>query len=306
MSDQRLCGRNAVTLQLAKKFLNCLRKLSIIAVISRSSFALDNLVWFGVSPAIIEGQVAKPIQSGKNISELDDTFWDLKQIQGSNINLSGVIIKIHFLNPHDVGGLITFSTPSYSAAFPFLDKSTGLEFFPADAHRGVSESFRFSQDQQASQLFESALHRACCYKLHDHILTLVDKDQIPIVLLSPVRQTGIENQRWRITRYRGDEDNSTQKDGLIDAKETADIIFMNGQVYGSSGCGGWVGKYAVSGDNLTSDIGTILAGLCSPEQLAQSFWVEKALKGDRRIKRERNNILLRDWNGKTQLLLVPF
>jgi heat shock protein HslJ len=257
-------------------------------------------------PALIEGQASPTTQPGKIISDLDNTFWLLRQIQGSNADLSSVIINIEFTNPSGVQASITFSTPSYSISFPFQYKPTGLELFPAYAHRAVTESDRLSQDQQAAQLFESALHRTCCYELRHHVLTLADKDRNAIIVLSPVRQKSIENRHWRIARYGGDGANLAGTEGLIEAKYPGNITFLNGQVYGSPGCGGLVGSYKVSGGQFASDIGFLLAGFCTPDQFAQDSLVMKALKSVRQIQRNGRNILLRDASGRAQLLLVPF
>ena len=41
-------------------------------------------------------------------------------------------------------------------------------------------------------------------------------------------------------------------------------------------------------------------------KLTKATCVSKAFKGDRRIEQRDNQILLRDTNGQTQVLLVPF
>jgi heat shock protein HslJ len=59
------------------------------------------------------------------------------------------------------------------------------------------------------------------------------------------------------------------KDGLIDAKVDASVLFLNGRVEGSSGLGMWVGTYTLSGDNLTFDAGNLYAGAFTEEQSEQ-------------------------------------
>jgi hypothetical protein len=49
-----------------------------------------------------------------------------------------------------------------------------------------------------------------------------------------------------------------------------------------------------------------LGGLCSSAGLIQDGMVLTALKGERRIERKGDHILLRDQGGKAQILLVPF
>lgn len=49
----------------------------------------------------------------------------------------------------------------------------------------------------------------------------------------------LENRRWRIAKYRADDGQQTDKDGLIDAWRTAKITFQGNGVYGSPTCGDW-------------------------------------------------------------------
>lgn len=256
--------------------------------------------------AAVEEHGAQLSRQNKGIFDLRDTFWHIEELHGVTATYSGVIVNIELLRRDEEAGIITFTTPSYSIGFSFVHRPSGLEFSPTSAHSGSVENERMFQDQQTAKSFESELLKTCSYEIQGGILTFRDKDQHSTIVLSSVRQNGIENRRWQIATYRGDGNNSTQKDELIDTWEQADIVFMNKRVYGSPGCGGWVGTYAVSGDNLTSDVGTILAGLCSSKQFAQAYLVEKALKGERRIEKEGSNVLLRDNSGRAMLLLVPF
>ena len=97
----------------------------------------------------------------------------------------------------------------------------------------------------------------------------------------------------------------TDKEGLIDAK-FADIIFLNGRVRGSTGCGGWAGTYTLSGDRLVFQADFALFGTCDTEGFAQGPVVVNAFKGELRIEEKDDHILLRDSNGKTHILLVPY
>jgi heat shock protein HslJ len=245
-------------------------------------------------------------QPNKGIFELRDTFWHLEKLQGLTTSFSGVIVNI-FVNRDGGTGILTFSTPSASIPFSFVYEPTGLKFLPVGARGGVGENSGLTQDQQIGGMFEKKLQSICSYELRNGLLILEDINQRSIIVLSAVRQEGIENRRWRIAEYRGGDNKSGQKDELIDAKLPTEALFMNGRLSGAPGCGAWVGKYSISGDTLTtSDVDVILAGLCSSEQSEQGAWVMKALKGERRIEKEGSNILLRDNTGRTMLLLVPF
>jgi len=236
-----------------------------------------------------------PMQTGKDLYEVRDTFWHLKNLEGSRAELSGAIVEIKERD-------ITFSLPSYVISFPFEYKLAGLEFYPAWSWGGKIEGRKSVEDRQ----FERVLHKIASYQRLQGDLAFLDKDRQPIMLLSSFPQTGIENRRWRIAKYGGDSAAQGDEDGLTLATERADITFVNGGVDGSPGCGGWVGSYRLSGDQLTVQASEVLAGACHARESAQSYLVVKAFKGDLRIEQGDDRILLRNTRGDAQILLLPF
>ena len=117
---------------------------------------------------------------------------------------------------------------------------------------------------------------------------------------------GIENRRWRIAKYRDDENQKGDKQGLIEAAKTAEITFSKGRIRGSPTCGGLVGTYTLAGDQLTIQADVVIAGFCPPDQLAQNLLVLNALKGELRIEEKSDHLLLRDKSDKARVLLVPY
>ena len=116
-------------------------------------------------------------------------------------------------------------------------------------------------------------------------------------------EQGIENHHWRIAKYRGEVPpdfrpppgfppsevtQQTDKEGLIDAN-FADIIFLNGRVRGSTGCGGWAGTYTLSGDRLVFQADFALFGTCDTEGFAQGPVVVNAFKGELKDRRKRRS-----------------
>jgi len=159
---------------------------------------------------------------------------------------------------------------------------------------------------QIAKQFEKGLYMIRFYDLHDGRLTFLAEDRHPIMVLQSLRQEGIENRRWRIAKYRADTGQQTADQGLVDARSTAEITFLNGLVFGSPTCGGWTGGYKVSGKQLTVVADVILAGFCPPEEGVESLAVVKAFKGELRIEEEEDQILLRDKDGRAWVRLVPF
>jgi heat shock protein HslJ len=239
------------------------------------------------------------MEPGRDLSELQDSFWHLTEIQGSHADLSGVIV--------DIGkGQITFSTASYLASFPFDYKLSGPEFHPAWTYTTEMKDRAMWRDQQLAKLFESCLRKVSSYDLAQGNLTLFGRDRRAIMMLTSLRREGIENRRWRIAKYRGDGSQHGDEEGLIDAREPAEITFLRGRVEGSPGCGGWVGTYKVSDDHVTVQAGWVLAGSCYPAGFAQDRLVEDAFKGELRIEEKGDHILLRDGHGNARILLVPY
>src|SRR5262249_17261189 len=145
-----------------------------------------------------------PLQPGEDLSELQDTFWHLTQLEGSTADFLGVVIHIGYED-------ITFSTPSHFSSSLFQYKLTGLKFSPGHGrsvygfvNTSVIQSSKSSQDQQIGELFENVLQKTGSYELSQGSLSFFDKGRQPTMTLNSVRRQGIENYRWRIAKYRGD------------------------------------------------------------------------------------------------------
>lgn len=303
--DARL--RKSLVHQQAGRILACVGIAFAVTITLPSGLAQDvSIRPRGGTPLTIEEGGTRLPQPPMDILALRDTFWNLEQLDGAATNVASTVVRILLITNDGSNGEFTFSTPSYFISIPFHYKEAGMEFFSPDAHGGVAKNPSYPHDQQIGQLLESELHKSRYFELRDEMLTFQDSNHRSTIVLKAAQQKGIENRRWGVARYRGADSNSTHQDELIDVNEAADVVFMNGRVYGSPGCGGWVGTYAVSGDKLSTDVGTVLAGLCSSGQFAQAAWVEKGLKGDRRIEKDGSNILLRDQSSRPMLLLVPF
>ena len=80
---------------------------------------------------------------------------------------------------------------------------------------------------------------------------------------------------------------------------------MNGFVDGSPGCGALFGSYRLVGTHLTASIGSLLGGYCSGGLGPQNNDVVEALSGERLVEREGDNVILRDHQGATRIILKP-
>jgi len=240
-----------------------------------------------------------PKQPGNDLSELEDTFWHLIQLEGSSADFAGVVVNI---GP----GQVTFSTPSYQTFFPFQYKLAGLAFVPNYGLNVATKNRKLSQDEQTAKVFEKVLREIGSYEAGPNSVAFFDKDRQAIMVINSFPRTTIENHRWRIAKYRGDSTQEADKDGLLNANEYAEVTFLNGHVNGSPGCGGWWGTYKLSGNQLTFDAGLSLFGTCPPEDLAQDRLVENAFRAAVRIEEKGDHVVLRDKDRKVQILLVPY
>jgi heat shock protein HslJ len=111
----------------------------------------------------------------------------------------------------------------------------------------------------------------------------------------------IEGHRWLIVSY---------FDGrnLVAAAETIAglppyVIFRGGGIEGTPGCGGFIGRYTLSGEEITVWAGFIIGGYCPPDAEPQNTLVSQALSGKYRIDRGGERVVLRDGDGTAHIVL---
>jgi len=240
-----------------------------------------------------------PFRPGSDLSELHDTFWRVVSIQGSDPVPDSAIVNIG-------ERLIEISTPSCFSSFPYGFRLSGLQFFPAFQRSTHAQNDRFKQDRRVTESFEALLGQIKTYASKDDTLTFFNGSGQALMVLRAIRRTGIENQRWRIAKYRTVSNPPTDAAGLVEAKVRAEITFLNGDIEGSSGCGGWVGSYTITGNVIAIRAETVLAGLCSGSGTDQSWRVKIAINGQMRIENDGDRILLTSSSGQAQILLVPY
>jgi heat shock protein HslJ len=239
-----------------------------------------------------------PTQSGADMSELEDTFWHLRLLSGSEADFSNVVI--HIWNE-----TIVFSTLSQEFLVPFRYRWSGMDFTPVSQQIPEKQDGKLTQDDRLKALFENTLREIHSYELNAGSLTFFDKGRQPIMVLSDFTKEGIETRTWRIAKYPGNGKQPSDRNGLVESG-MAYILFLNGRVTGSPGCGGWWGTYKVSGDRLKVEAALSLFGTCELEQFAQDHLVVNAFKGELRITKQDDRMILRESNGKPRIVLVLY
>jgi len=249
-----------------------------------------------------------PMQTGKDLSELHDTFWHLTQLGDSTATPANAVINI-------TDSEIILSTPAYTFNIRFQYRLAGLEFQTPQSSSGLIDgmisayiSQQSSADQQVINAFENSLQQVASYQSRQGLLTFLGKDQHPLLVLSSIQPTGIEYRRWQIVKLRGDGTAPADADGLADVNEPAWAILVNGHVDGTPGCGRLTGTYTLSGDTLTWQAGLIITGSgCSNLNLPYVPLPKEdhPFSGTMQIKKQGDGLLLRDTDGYAQMLLVP-
>jgi heat shock protein HslJ len=128
-------------------------------------------------------------------------------------------------------------------------------------------------------------------------LTLLDDQDRPIMALSRLVASGIENRKWSIAEH-------WDGQSLVAGRHDAHITLIYGRIDGTPGCGGLDGHYTLSGDPLKLAIGYILfARYCSPESSKSAARVMQALSGDLLVEVGPDRAVLRDEKGVTRAVL---
>jgi hypothetical protein len=237
-----------------------------------------------------------PRQPGRDLSEFRDTFWRVLNLKGATPVSESTIVNI---GERD----ITISTPSGALSVPFGLKLSGLQFYPAWRR---TTKFKNSHDRQTMESFEVMVQRIAAYESKAGKLTFSDRAGQILLVLEPLRSSGIENRRWRIAAYRPVTKTPKGESKLIDTQYRAEITFLQGEITGSPGCGGWDGSYKISGDTITIHADFVLAGLCLSGPEAQNGLLVPAINGQMRIAAEENRVVLKSLDGQTKIILLPY
>jgi hypothetical protein len=124
------------------------------------------------------------------------------------------------------------------------------------------------------------------------LLELLDGHKYPVLALSRITPTGLENRAWSIDQY---------FDGamLVTAPPVTQITFMNGGVDGGTGCCGLSGTYSLSGAHLQLPLACFYGGWCPAEYESHTDPILKALHGGRIVEPDGQRIIL-------QMIAEPF
>jgi len=236
---------------------------------------------------------------GAEFSELGGTYWRLTNVDDAAY-VSKIIVRV-------TGSTIDFSAPCHFALYRVDDVSGSLSFSNGPAVIrpcwGAKWYFR--------DALEATLLRIRRHTVNGDDLTFLDARDRSVMALRRITAKGLENRDWWIAQY---------LDGavLVAPKRSASIALMNGFVDGMpSNCGMLTGHYRLGRARLMSSIHLWMSGWCSGDYVQQNTGVIKgdyeqqntgvlsALSGERLVESEGDNVILRDDQGATQVILKP-
>ncbi len=139
-------------------------------------------------------------------------------------------------------------------------------------------------------------------------LALIDDHGASVVTAMRLSSSTIENRQWTLESFF---DGQSLRSTAAAFGPPNPIIFVEGMIQGSPGCGALTGEYSLSADRIRmTDVGYFLAGVCfnrrNPHAPLFQFSDEivDALNGERTIVRDgANRIRLLDNAGRTQVVL---
>jgi heat shock protein HslJ len=226
---------------------------------------------------------------GAEFSELGGTYWRLTSIDEAAY-VSKVIVRV-------TKSTIDFSAPCHFALYGVDDVSGSLSFSNGPAViRPCWGAKWFFRDA-----LEATLLRIRRHTVNGDDLTFLDARDRSVMVLRRITAKWLENRAWSIAQY---------LDGavLVAPKRSASIAFMNGFVDGMSGCEMLTGQYRVGRARLMPSISLWGSGYCSgdyEQQMQQATGVFNALSGERLVASEGDNVILRDDQGATRVVLRP-
>jgi hypothetical protein len=224
--------------------------------------------------------------TASDLSELAGTFWRLDRLDGTSNDTSAIVVHISKF-------LINVSAPCVARLYPVSYASGTLKIEPSAGSASCQGT-----KSSAIAAVETSLPKIAGYVVKADVLRFLDDRSHPVLTLSRVTATGLENNEWSIDQY---------YDGanLVPATPGARVTFVNKFIDGSPGCGALLGNYILSGTRLKASVGWLLGGYSPGEVKPQNDGIIKALSGERTVERDDQRMVLRDAQETIQVILRP-
>lgn len=237
--------------------------------------------------AMVAGLVhsANIATAASDFSELDGTFWRVDHLDGTSEDTSAIIVYFSRFTIH-------VSVPCVQRLYPVSYVSGSFRIAPSAGSRSCTGT-----RSSGVAAIEASLPKIAGYVAKDDALSLFDDRSEPVLALSHITATGLENKEWSVEQY---------YDGanLVPATAESLVTFVNGSIDGSPGCGAFAfGNYILSGAHLRNSVSLIIGGYCPEDLWSRSGTITRALSGERTIERDGQRLILRDAQGMIQVIL---
>jgi hypothetical protein len=248
-----------------------------------------------VIAALFNGVGTAKAESG--LSTLAGTFWRLDRLDRTSERWIAALVRREiFLSivVHISNSSIGFNAPGGEVRrYGFRHGSGSLEIGGRAAGRS---SFWFTNGFVLDSV-EANLPRVADYMVKGDVLEFLDDHGQPLLALSRITATGLENREWSIDQY---------FDGanLVTAPREAWITFISNSVEGMLGCCGLTDTYRISGNRLQVSTGFCFAGgWCPAEYESPTIAILKAFREELIVEPDGQRMILRDGHGTVQIVL---
>jgi len=242
---------------------------------------------------------AATAKADSDLSTLAGTFWRLDRTSGALSERASIAALVrreifHSIVVHISNGWIGFNAPGGGVReYGFRHGSGSLEI----GRRAFGRSslwFGFVLDS-----VEANLPRVADYIVKGDVLEFLDGHGQPLLALSRITATGLENREWSFDQY---------FDGanLVTAPREAWVTFINNSVGGMPGCCGLTDTYSLSGKRLQVAAGFCFSGgWCPAEYESPTIAILKAFREELIVELDGQRMILRDRHGTVQIVLRP-
>jgi hypothetical protein len=245
--------------------------------------------------AVLGAGAAAPATDGRQPLFGDDglSFWTLASFADGPQDTDAIF--------HFEGQSLSLDVPCYRRSWAYRYEANVMSF----ANPWGSESRCNGEAPPIIASFDSTIPNVKVPQVNGDILSLLDGSGRALFVLKRLTATGLENRKWHISSF-FDGTSLVSTSGKFTAPLVSYITFMHGSLQGSPGCGGFLGSYSLVGQRATIAAGAILAGLCPAGEFELGGAVCAALSGDRAIEQDGDRVVLRDPQGRIQIVLTPW
>lgn len=257
----------------------------------RTGFLIFGIVVLAISR--VGATSPKPDESSPLFGDDGLSFWTLARSAEGPQDANAIF--------HFEGQSLSLDVPCYRRSWAYRYEAGVMTF----ANPWGSEARCNREVPPIVESFDSTIPKAKVPQISGDMMSLLDAGGRPLFVLKRLTATGLENRKWQISSF-FDGTSLVSTRGKFTYPLVSHITFMHGSVLGSPGCGGFFGAYSVLGEHAKITASAFLGGLCPPGEFELSGTICDALSGDRILEHDGERLVLRDLQGRIQIVLTPW